>query len=137
MLTAIRKVYFRPSVHKNIAKYLNKYFECQQVKAEHRHPSGLLLPIIVPEWKWEVISVDFIIGLPRSKNHNYSIMVVVDKLSKSTHFIPMQYTYKTVQIADIFMREIFSRDVKFTSAFWKNLFIGLHTQINFSTAYHP
>ena len=75
-------------------------------------------------------------------------MVVVDKLSKFAHFIPVQSTYKTVQIADIFMKEIFrlhgiaktvisDRDVKFTSAFWKTLFTGLGTQIHFSTAYHP
>ena len=79
---------------------------------------------------------------------NDSIMVVVDKLSKFTHFIPVQSTYKTIQIVDIFMKEIFrlhgipkmvisDRDAKFTSAFWKNQFIGLGTQINFSTTYHP
>ena len=75
-------------------------------------------------------------------------MVVVDRLSKKTHFILVQSTYKTVQIVDIFMREIFKLhgipktvisniDVKFTSAFWKTLFTCLGTQINFSTAYHP
>ena len=75
-------------------------------------------------------------------------MVVVYRLSKLAHFIPVQSTYKTVQIADLFMREIFrlhgipktvilDRDVKFTSAFWKALITGSRTQINFSTAYHP
>ena len=75
-------------------------------------------------------------------------MVVVDRLSKSAHFIPVQSTYKTIQIADIFMKEIFrldgipktvisDRDVKFTSTFWKTLFLGLGTKIHFSTAYHP
>ena len=75
-------------------------------------------------------------------------MVVVARLSKYAHFIPVKSTYKTVQIVDIFMKEIFrlhgipkmvisDRDVKFTSAFWKTLFTGLGTQINFSTAYHP
>ena len=69
-------------------------------------------------------------------------------MSKSTHFIPVKSTYKTVQIANIFMREIFrlhgipktvisDRDVKFTSAFWKTFFTGLGTQINFNTSYHP
>ena len=75
-------------------------------------------------------------------------MVVVDRLIKAAHFIPVQFTYKTVQIADIFMREIFilhgipktvlsDRDVKFTLVFWKALFTGFGTQINLSTAYHP
>ena len=76
----------------------------------------------------EVISLDFITRLPRSKKHNDSIMVVLDRLSKSTHFIHVQSTYKMVQIADIFMREIFifhgipktvisDMDVRFTLAF--------------------
>ena len=75
-------------------------------------------------------------------------MAVIDRLSKSAHFILVQSTYKTLQIADIFMREIFrlhdipktfisDRDVKFTSTFWKFFFTDLGTQINFSTAYHP
>eukprot|EP00253_Pinus_taeda_P014857 PITA_14857 len=91
--------------------------------------------------------MDFITGLPKSKKGNDSIMVVVDKLSKSAHFIPVQSTYRATQIANIFMQNIFrlyglpktiisDRDVKFTSAFWKTLFEGFGTQLNFSTAYH-
>ena len=78
ILTAIRKAYFWPGMHKNITEYLIKCLECQQVKVEHQHLAGLLQPIPVPEWKWEVISLDFITGLPGSKRHNESIMVVVD-----------------------------------------------------------
>ena len=148
MLTAIRKVYYWPGMRKNIVEYLSKCFECQQVKVEHQNPARLLQPIPIPEWKWEVISLDFITGLTRKKKQNDSIMVVVDRLSMSAHFIPIQSTNKMVQIADIFMKEIFrlhgipktvisDRDVKFTSAFWKTLFSGLGTQIHFSTAYHP
>ena len=92
--------------------------------------------------------MDFITRLPRTKRNNDSIMVVVDKLSKAAHFIPVQSTYMAVQIAHIFMKNVFrlhglpkiiisDRDVKFTSAFWKALFAELGTQLNFSTAYHP
>jgi len=92
--------------------------------------------------------LDFITGLPKSGKQNDFIMVVVDKLSKAAHFIPMQSTYKTIQIVDILMREIFrlngipkvvisDRDVKFTFSFWKALLTGLGTQIQFSIAYHP
>jgi len=133
---------------KDVAKYLTRCLECKQVKTEHQHPAKLLHPLPIPEWKWETISIDFITGLPRSKNKNESIMVAVDKLSKSGHFIPVQSTYEVVQIANIFMQNIFrlhglpksiisDRDVKFTSAFWKALFEGLGAQLNFSTAYHP
>eukprot|EP00253_Pinus_taeda_P020544 PITA_20544 len=120
----------------------------QQIKAEHQHPAGLLQPLPIPEWKWETISMDFITGLPQTKKGNDSIMVVVDKLSKAAHFIPVQSTYKVVQIAHLFMQNIFrlhglpkviisDHDVKFTSTFWRTFFAELGTQLNFSTAYHP
>eukprot|EP00253_Pinus_taeda_P006284 PITA_06284 len=133
---------------KNIAEYLARCLECQQIKAEHQHPAGLLQPLPIPKWKWEIISMDFITGLPKSKRNNDSIMVVVDKLSKAAHFIPVQSTYKATQIAHVFMQNVFKlhglpktiisdHDVKFTSAFWRTLFADLGTQLNFSTAYHP
>eukprot|EP00253_Pinus_taeda_P008175 PITA_08175 len=69
---------------KDVVEYLARCLECQQVKAEHQHPTGLLQPIRIPEWKWETITMDFITGLPKSKRNNDSIMVVVDKLSLGT-----------------------------------------------------
>ena len=91
--------------------------------------------------------MDFIIGLPKSKKKNDSIFVVVDKLSKASHFIPVKSTYKAVCIAIIFLKDIFKlhgipkelipdRDTKFTRTFWRYLFFGLEMQLNFSTAYH-
>jgi hypothetical protein len=82
----------------------------------------------IREWKWEVISMDFIIGLPTTKKQNNSIMVVVDKLTKYAHFIPVKSTHKAISIVEIFMEEIFKmhglpkiiiseRDMKFTSNF--------------------
>jgi hypothetical protein len=99
------------------------------VKVEHRHPAGLLQPIQIPEWKWEVISMDFITGFPKTIKQHDVIMVVVDKLSKETHFIPIKSTFKSIDIANVFMKEIFKlhglpktiisdRDTKFTSNFW-------------------
>ena len=92
--------------------------------------------------------MDFITGLPMTWRQHDSIMVVVDKLTKAAHFIPVKSTHKTDDIAKIFMKEIFKlhgfpkaivsdRDVKFTSNFWKGLFADLGTKLNFSTAYHP
>ena len=147
MITATRKQFYWPGLKKDIAQYLAQCIECQQVKAEHRHPVGLLHPLPIPEWKWETISMDFITGLPTSTRQNDSIMVVVDKLSKTTHFIDVKSTYNTMEIANIFMKAIFrlhglpkvvisNRVVKFTYDFWRTLFAGLGTQIQFSTAYH-
>jgi hypothetical protein len=80
---------------------------CEQVKAEHQHPVGLLQPLQVPEWKWETISLDFITGLPKTQKQNDSIMVVIDKLNKSAHFIPLKSSFKAINIVEIFMKEIF------------------------------
>eukprot|EP00253_Pinus_taeda_P004218 PITA_04218 len=148
LITSLRKEYYWPGMKKDVVEYLARCLECQQVKAEHQHPAGLLQPIPIPEWKWETITMDFITGFPKSKRSNDSIMIVVDKLSKSAHFIPVQSTYRAAQIANIFMQNIFKlhglpkviisdRDVKFTSAFWRTLFEGLGAQLSFSTAYHP
>jgi IS30 family transposase len=92
--------------------------------------------------------MDFIIGLPTSTNQNDAIMVVVDRLSKSSHFIPVKTTCKAIDIAQVFMKDIFrlhgmlkeivsDRDTEFTSNFWKSLMAGLETKLLFSTAYHP
>jgi hypothetical protein len=85
-------------VKKDIAKYLAKCIECQQVKAEHRHPTGLLQPLPISEWKWETISMEFITGIPTSTKQNDAIMVVVDKLSKATHFISVKLTCKAIKL---------------------------------------
>jgi hypothetical protein len=92
--------------------------------------------------------MDFITRLPNSTKWNEAIMVVVDKLRKSSHFIPVKSTCKVIDITQIFMKEVFrlhgmpkeivsDRDTKFTSNFWKSLMVGLETKLLFSTAYHP
>jgi hypothetical protein len=133
MIIAVRKQYFWPGMKNEIVDYIARCLECQQVKEEHKHPIGLLQPLPIPEWKWEVISMDFITRFPKTVKQHDAIMVVVDKLSKVAHFIPIKSTFKAVNVADIFMKEIFKlhgipttiisdRDSKFTSRFWKGLF---------------
>ena len=147
-IATARKQYFWPGMKKDMAEYISRCMKCQQVKVEHQHPAGLLQPLPVPEWKWEVISMDFIRGLPMTWRQHDSIMVVVEKLTKAAHFIPVKSTYETGDIANIFMKDIFklhglskaivsNRDVKFTSNFWTGLFADLGTKLNFSTSYHP
>jgi hypothetical protein len=133
---------------KDIVDYLDKCVECQQVKIKHMHPTGLLHHLPIPEWKWEMISMDFITKFPKSTRQNDAIMVVVVKLRKVSHFIHVKSTCKAIDIANIFMKEIFrlhgipkeiisNRDTKFTSSFWKSLFVGFVTKFLFSTTYHP
>jgi hypothetical protein len=90
MITATRKLFYWPRTKRDTIDYLVKCLECQQVKVEHQHPAGLLQTLPIPKWKWEIISMDFIIGLPKSTKHNESIMVVVDKLNEASHFIPVK-----------------------------------------------
>jgi hypothetical protein len=92
--------------------------------------------------------MEFITGLPKTNRQHDSIIVVADKLNKSAHFIPLNTTHKAINVADIYMREVahlhgipntivFDRDPKFTSMFWKGLFKGFKTNLNFDTTYHP
>ena len=90
-----------------VEEYIGRCFECQQVKTEHQHLAGSHQPLPIPSWIWEIISLDFVTRLPKNQNLNDPIMVVVDKLSKAAHFIPVKTTYKAANIADIFLKQIF------------------------------
>uniref|UniRef100_A0A2N9IK08 Integrase catalytic domain-containing protein n=1 Tax=Fagus sylvatica TaxID=28930 RepID=A0A2N9IK08_FAGSY len=120
---------------------------CQKNKVEQLQPAGLLQPLPIPTQIWDDISMDFIDGLPASQGKS-TILVVVDRLSKYSHFIPISHPYTAVSIAQIFFEHIFklhgmpksivcNRDVTFTSSFWKELFRLNGTSFNFSSSYHP
>ena len=133
---------------KDIGDYVANCLVCQQVKVEHQRPSGLLQPLSIPEWKWEDISMDFIVGLPRVQRGYNAIWVIVDRLTKLAHFIPVKDSTTSDQLAQIYIREIVrlhgvpktivsDRDSRFVSAFWNSLQRSLGTRLAFSTAYHP
>ena len=105
-------------------------------------------PLPIPKWKWEVVTMAFITGLPRTGKQHDSIMVAVEKVTKATHFFPLKTNHKEADVADIFMKEVarlhiipktivFDRDPKFTSNLWKGLFKGFKMNLNFNTTYHP
>ncbi|GKE23250.1 putative nucleotidyltransferase, ribonuclease H, partial [Tanacetum coccineum] len=77
----------------DVARFVAKCLTCQQVKIEHQRASGLLQPLDIPTWKWDQISMDFVTGLPRTFKKNDAIWVVVDRLTKSAHFLPIQQGY--------------------------------------------
>ncbi|KAA3466121.1 DNA/RNA polymerases superfamily protein [Gossypium australe] len=118
------------------------------MKAEHQVPSGLLQPIMVPEWKWDHITMDVVTGLPLTLKKKDTIWVVVNRLTKSAHFIPVRVDYSLDKLADLYVTEIvrlhgvllsiiLNRDSRFTSRFWKKLQEALGTKLSFSTAFHP
>nr|CAH66012.1 OSIGBa0093M15.2 [Oryza sativa] len=105
-------------------------------------------PLKIPEWKWEEIGMDFITGLPRTSSGHDSIWVIVDRLTKVAHFIPVKTTYSGSQLAELYMARIVclhgvpkkivsDRGSQFTSKFWKKLQEEMGSKLNFSTAYHP
>jgi hypothetical protein len=102
----LKPLFFWKGMKENIVSYMARCLECQQVKAEHRHLAGLLQPHTIPESKWEVISMDFIVGFPLTTRRHDSIFVVVDTLTKSAHFIPVCTTYQVPDIARVFISEI-------------------------------
>jgi hypothetical protein len=99
LITMLRKEFYWPKMKGKVVEYLAKCIECQQVKVEQRYLARLLQFLPVPEWKWEIISMDFVTCFPKSSKQNDSIMVVVDKLHKASHFIPVESTYKAINIA--------------------------------------
>jgi hypothetical protein len=89
----LKPLFFWKGMKANMVNFVARCLECQQVKVEHRHPTGLLQPHATPESKWEVISMDFIVGLQLTARRHDLVFVVVDTLMKSAHFIPMRTTY--------------------------------------------
>ena len=93
MYQDLKKGYWWPGMKKDVVRFVEKCLTCQQVKAEHQRPAGTLQPLEIPEWKWEQITMDFVSGLPRSPTNHDSIWVIVDRLTKTAHFIPILMTY--------------------------------------------
>ncbi|GJX06056.1 reverse transcriptase domain-containing protein [Tanacetum coccineum] len=144
----LKMLYWWPNMKADIATYDSKCLTCAKVKAEHQRPSSLLVQPDIPEWKWEKITMDFITKLPKMAAGYDSIWVIVDRLTKSAHFLPMRETDSTENLMRIYMKEIVSRhgisvsiisdrDSHFTSRVWQSLYKALGTQLNLSTAYHP
>ena len=121
---------------------------CYRVKAIHLKSAGLLQPLPIPRWKWEEISMDFIVGLPPTQRNFDSIWVIVNRLTKVAHFIPVRKDYRLDQYADLYISQIVrlhgvpksivsDQGPQFTARFWEHLHKGLGTNLIRSSAYHP
>ena len=113
---------------RDISEFVTKCLVCQIVKAEHQVPSGLLQSIIIPEWKWDRITMDLGVELPLTGRKHESVWVVVDRLTKSAHFLPVRNNYSLDKLAELYIKEIVrlhgipisiisDRDPRFTSRF--------------------
>ncbi|KAL5560967.1 hypothetical protein UlMin_030714 [Ulmus minor] len=101
MYKDMKKAFWWSGLKKDVASYVAKCLVCQKIKAEHQRPAGILQPIEIPEWKWEQISMDFVVGLPKTSNGHDAVWVIVDRLTKSAHFLPIKITYSLEQLADL------------------------------------
>jgi hypothetical protein len=86
----VKGSYWWNNMKKDIVKFVEQCSTCQQVKAEHQRLAGMLKPLLIPKWKWDEIAMDFILGLPKTPTGEDSIWVVVNRLTKSAHFIPIK-----------------------------------------------
>ncbi|GJS78796.1 putative reverse transcriptase domain-containing protein [Tanacetum coccineum] len=148
MYQDMKKLYWWPNMKADIATYVSKCLTCARVKAEHQRPSGLLVQPAIPEWKWDNITMDFITKLPKSSQGFDTIWVIVDRLTKSAHFLPIRENDPLDKLARLYLNRIVARhgipasiicdrDGRFTSNFWKSFQKALGTKISMSTAYHP
>ena len=133
---------------RDISQFVSKCLTCQQVKVEHQKPTGLLQPLPIAEWKWDHVTMDFVTGLPRTPQSKDSVWVIVDRLTKSAHFLPMRITDSVIVLSKLYVKEIVrlhgvplsivsDRDPRFTSQFWQSLQKALGTEIKLSSAFHP
>ncbi|KAL8146288.1 hypothetical protein AgCh_004148 [Apium graveolens] len=148
MYRDLKESYWWPYMKREIAEWVSRCYICQRAKAERQRPSGLLQPLEIPEWKWENIAMDFIVGLPRTRANHDAIWVKVDRLTKSAHFLPINERFSLDKLVHMYLKEIVvrhgvpvsivsDRDPRFNSRFWKSFQECLGTRLNMSMAYHP
>ena len=132
MYQDLKQYYWWRGMKREVTEYVSKCLTFQKVKEEHQVPSGLLNPIPIPQWKWDSITMDFVSSFPLNQRKHDSIWVIIDRLTKSAHFIPARIDYFMDRLAELYVDEIVrlhgvplsimsNRDLRFTSRFWKEL----------------
>jgi hypothetical protein len=144
----LKKNFWWTKMKRENARYVLECDTCQRVKTNHLRPAGNLQHLNIPEWKWENICMDFIVGLPHKSRGYNSIWVIVDRLTKSAHFIPISTMYRVRQYAKLYLFHIVpyhgipkiiisNRWSIFVAWFWEQLHDCLGTHLIRSSAYHP
>ena len=146
-LELVSRQFFWPGIRRFVNRYVFNCPICKRAKPSRQEPYGHLLPLQIPERPWSSISMDFITGLPVSDGHN-AILVVVDRFSKMSHFIPCSDTITAKDLSSLFLQNIFrlhglpkdivsDRGSVFNSKFWQDLLNQFNVKSNLSTAFHP
>jgi hypothetical protein len=148
MYQDLKQHYWWTKMKIEIARYVARCDTCRRVKAIHLKAAGPLQSLPIPTWKWEDISMDFIVGLPRTAKGYDSIWVIIDRLTKIAHFLPVKAKYSVATYAALYIARILSlhgvpktivsdRGPQFVSKFWEELHRSLGTKLLHSSAYHP
>ena len=106
MYKDLREMYWWPGMKKDVARYVAQCDTCQRIKIEHQRPGGMLQPLEIPEWKWDHVTMDFVTSLPRSPKGNDVIWVIVDRLTKSVHFLSVKIGQPTHALTQLYIEEI-------------------------------
>jgi hypothetical protein len=147
MYQDLKQHYWWTKMKIEIAHYVAKCDTCRRVKAVHMKVAGPLQSLPIPTWKWEDINMDFIVGLPRTAKGFDSIWVMIDRLTKTAHFLLVKVKYPVVAYAEFYVARILSlhgvpktivsdRGPQFVSKFWEELHKSLYTKLLHSSAYH-
>nr|GEW83291.1 putative reverse transcriptase domain-containing protein [Tanacetum cinerariifolium] len=148
MYQYLKKLYWWPNMKVEIATYVSKCLTCAKVKAECQKPFDLLVQHVILVWKWKNITMDFVTKLPKTTTGKDTIWVIVDRLAKPDHFLPMKEIDSMEKLTRQYLKEVVSRHgvsvliisnrgSKFTSHFWQSLNKAIGTQLDMSTSYHP
>ncbi|WVZ26804.1 hypothetical protein V8G54_000096 (mitochondrion) [Vigna mungo] len=148
MYKDLKESFWWSGMKKDVAEFVASCLVCQKAKIEHQRPGGMLQQLDIPHSKWDSISMDFVTHLPRSSRGHDSIWVIVDRLTKSAHFLSINQKMSMEKLAELYIREIVrlhgvpesivsDRDPRFTSGFWQKLQDALGSRLRMSSAYHP
>jgi hypothetical protein len=143
----LKPLYWWTRMKREITQYVSEGDTFQRIKASHLKSAGALQPLSIPSWKWDDISMDFIVGLPNTSRHHDSIWVIVDQLTKVAHFLPVPTTDKAQKYAELYIDRIVclhglprtivsDRGAQFDARFWEQLQESLGTKLIRSLAYH-
>jgi hypothetical protein len=148
MYRDLRENFWWSNMKGEIAEYVSGCDTCQRIKASHQKTACQMQPLSIPAWKWDDISMDFIVGLPLTPRKHDSIWVIVDQLTNTAHFIPVHTTYSAERYAEIYVdlivrlhgvpKTILSdRGTQFVARFWAQVYESLGTKLTHSSSYHP
>ena len=145
MYRDLRRQYYWSGMKRQVGDFVRLCLTCQQIKAEHQKPAGLLEPLEVAERKWEHVTMDFVTHTPQIHD---AVWVIVDRLTKSAHFLAMRMTFTLERFCQLYIREIVrlhgvpislvsDRDPRFTAHFWKSFQKDIGIRLTMSTTFHP